>query len=453
MKSTINLLLTIILTMGLFSCTKYLDEKPDQKLAVPESLSDLQALMDNYSVQNNIGIVAAEASSDDYYLSYTDWSGMTDDLKRMYTWEKDYLINQDGNGNEWYNAYSGIYFANTVLENLGKITIAAGDSAKWKELKGEAYFYRGSFFFNTVSVWSLAYDEKTATTDLGIPLRLNTNFNEQSVRATVEKSYTQLLSDLKQSLFYLPLNTISLMRPNKAAAYGMLARVYLSMRKYAEAGLYADSSLQLYSKLLDFNTLNANSTYPISQFNTEVQFEGWIATSYLLYNNYAKIDSVLYGYYEANDLRKTINFKKNSNGSYSYYGSYEGNLALFGGVATDELYLIRAESAARAAKTTAAIADINTLLLKRYKTGTYSNYTETDAAKVLQKVLLERRKELLMRSLRWLDIKRLNKEGYNITQKRILNGITYELPPNDLRYALAIPEDVIALSGMQPNPR
>ena len=453
MKSTINLLLTIILTMGLFSCTKYLDEKPDQKLAVPESLSDLQALMDNYSVQNNIGIVAAEASSDDYYLSYTDWSGMTDDLKRMYTWEKDYLINQDGNGNEWYNAYSGIYFANTVLENLGKITIAAGDSAKWKELKGEAYFYRGSFFFNTVSVWSLAYDEKTATTDLGIPLRLSANFNETSVRASVEQSYRQVLQDLKASIPYLPANTITPMRPVKAAAYGLLARAYLQMRRYTEAGLYADSSLQVNSRLLDYNSLSTTASYPISQFNTEVVWEGLMQSPSLISMSNAKIDSALYLSYEASDLRKVIYFKSNNDGTYAFKGSYDGTSSLFNGVAIDEMYLTRAESRVRNNNTAGVVSDLNTLLQKRYKTGTYTNYAETDAAKVLQKILTERRKELLMRDLRWMDIKRLNKEGYTITLKRILNGITYELPPNDLRYALPIPEDVIALSGMQPNPR
>ena len=68
-------------------------------------------------------------------------------------------------------------------------------------------------------------------------------------------------------------------------------------------------------------------------------------------------------------------------------------------------------------------------------------------------ILLERRKELLMRGLRWMDLKRLNMEGAAITLTRTVNGQVYTLPPNDLRYALPIPEDVIAISGMQQNPR
>ena len=64
MKKRMNLLLSIIITMGLFSCTKYLDIKPDKTLAVPDKLADLQAMMDNYSSLNVSGVGSSEASSD-----------------------------------------------------------------------------------------------------------------------------------------------------------------------------------------------------------------------------------------------------------------------------------------------------------------------------------------------------------------------------------------------------
>jgi len=448
-----NILLAFI-CFSLLACTKYLDVKPDQRLSVPGKLADLQALMENYTVLNNATMGVSESSADNYYLTYTDWASVTDDnFKRLYTWEKDNVIPQANSLNEWYYTYQGIYYANTVLENIGKIKPIAADTAQWKNVLGQALFYRGRYFLHALSVWALAYDEKTATKDMGIPLRLNSNFNEQNIRASLEQSYQQVIKDLKEAAINLPVITSTPVRPNKAAAYGFLARMYLNMRKYNEAGLYADSCLQLYNKLLDFNTLNASASYPISQFNQEVIFEFGAGAPSLVNNSKAKIDTILYKLYESNDLRKTINFKKNNDGSYGYFGSYENNVNLFAGIATDEMYIIRAESSARAGNTSGAVTDLNTLLLKRYKTGTYINYTETDAAKVLEKVLAERRKELVMRDLRWMDIKRLNKEGYNIKQTRILNGITYELPPNDLRYALAIPEDVIALSGIQPNPR
>ncbi|HBI87240.1 MAG TPA: RagB/SusD family nutrient uptake outer membrane protein, partial [Sphingobacterium sp.] len=47
----------------------------------------------------------------------------------------------------------------------------------------------------------------------------------------------------------------------------------------------------------------------------------------------------------------------------------------------------------------------------------------------------------------------LNKEGAGITLQRKLNGQTYTLHPGDQRFALPIPEDIIALTGMPQNPR
>ena len=64
----------------------------------------------------------------------------------------------------------------------------------------------------------------------------------------------------------------------------------------------------------------------------------------------------------------------------------------------------------------------------------------------------ERRKELIFRGLRWIDIKRLNLEGANIEQRRFLDGKEYILEPNSNRYALPLPDDIIRLTWMEQNP-
>jgi hypothetical protein len=97
--------------------------------------------------------------------------------------------------------------------------------------------------------------------------------------------------------------------------------------------------------------------------------------------------------------------------------------------------------------------DLNTLLIKRWKSGTFKPLDSNTAEEALKKVLEERRKELLYRMLRWMDLKRLNKEQqFQKSLKRILNNEEYTLLPNDPKYALPIPERVIELSGMQQNP-
>lgn len=116
------------------------------------------------------------------------------------------------------------------------------------------------------------------------------------------------------------------------------------------------------------------------------------------------------------------------------------------------MYLIKSECEARTGNTGYALEDLNALLGKRYSNATpYIPFTTTDAAILLQKILEERRKELLMRGLRWMDIKRLNKENANITLVRKAGGQTYTLPPNANYYALPIPTDIIQNSGIKQN--
>jgi len=59
----------------------------------------------------------------------------------------------------------------------------------------------------------------------------------------------------------------------------------------------------------------------------------------------------------------------------------------------------------------------------------------------------------LFRGLRWIDIKRLNKEGAGIIPIHSLGMQQFSLIPNDNKYALPIPSDIIKMTGMQQNPR
>jgi len=224
------------------------------------------------------------------------------------------------------------------------------------------------------------------------------------------------------------------------------------MRSYSEAGLYADSCLQLNNNLIDFNTLDKKAAYPIPPFNREMIF--YVSTyGYELASNIANIDSNLYASYATDDLRRSIFFKV-KNGIASFKGSYNGDYTLFTGIATDEMYVTRAECEAREINITAALNDLNTLLSMRWKTGKFIPLVTTDPQQALQWILVERRKELLMRDLRWMDLKRLNKEpSFQTMLTRNLNGQVYTRPPNDPRYALPIPEVVIQQTGMLQNPR
>ncbi|RKR83519.1 RagB/SusD domain-containing protein [Mucilaginibacter gracilis] len=452
-KRTIILLYIVLVASSLYGCKKFLDAKPDSKLVVPSTVGDVQALLDYYPRVNNFGASACESSADNYYLTDADWSALTNpDNQRMYIWGKDHLFTTSPN--TWGQLYDVINIANTSLLSLSSIERSSANAADWDNAKGQALYLRSQSFLQAAAIWCLAYDPNTASTDLGLPLRLDPDFNKPSVRSSVAATYQQIITDLNIAIRLLPVKPLQVMRSSKPAAYALLARTYLFMRDYNKAGLHADSCLQLNSTLIDYNTLSATATFPFKQFNAEVLVENFVPVPPNLSKVRAKIVADLYNSYSSNDLRKSVFFSKNSDGSFGFKGSYEGSNGLFGGIATDEVYLIRAECAARQGNATQAMTDLNTLLKTRYSNKiVYTPLSAATANDALNIILVERRKELLYRCLRWMDLKRLNKVGANITLTRTVNGQTYTLPPNDPKYALPIPEDVIALSGMPQNPR
>jgi hypothetical protein len=439
----------------LVCCKKYLDAKSDSKLVVPTKVEELQGILDNSLRVNQSDNSAAVASSDNYYLTDADYQSLAADAYRnLYSWGKGQQF--ISGTNDWSNIYDNIFRANTVLDNLPKIKIEGPELIGADNAKGQALFLRARCILQALFVWAPAYDASTANQDLGVPLRLTSDVNEKIYRWSVGAGYERVLSDLKEAASLLPTNQVSTMRANRAAALGLIARTYLSMRNYDSCFTYSDMALQLNNQVYDYNSItNTNATYPFPVFsqNPEIVYNASMQSIPLVLNTKAKIDSIVYKSYDDNDLRKSLFFKNNGNGSFGFRGSYERSSALFDGMATDELYMMRAECAARQGNISAAMNDLNNLLKKRWKTGTFSNLAATSAAEALSIILTERRKELIMRGLRWMDIKRFNKEGQNIFLKRIILGQAYIIEPNSLRYSLTIPDDVISISGMKQNPR
>ena len=450
-----TLTLLIVFLPILTGCEKFLDEKQNQSLITPGQVQDLQSLLDNNSQINNSDVNSAEISADNYFLTEGDFNSLSEFERNMYVWNPVNLF-EPGINNAWVIMYAKIYKANVVLYEIEKIDKSV-DISLWNNLKGQALFLRAKSFLQVASVWSPAYDSTIDGKDLGIPLRLDPNFNTKSTRSSVHETYSQIVSDLKLAIPLLPESPIHVFRASKAAVYGMLARTYLFMREYRQAGLYADSCLQLKDNLMDYNIpiegyFDPSESYPFTRFNPEVIYEETMEYPSSLY--YGNIAEELYRSYDENDLRKAVFFNTGGIGPEGFRGDYDGSLGIFAGLATDEVILTRAECYAREGNLVAAMTDLNTLMIKRWKNnGTFVPFTASDPSDALKKILTERRKELLFRRLRWMDIKRLNKENAGIVLTRILEGKTYRLAPNDLRYALPIPEDVIKISGMPQNPR
>lgn len=449
--------LSAMLAAGLSSCKKYLDKKPDNSLAIPQTLTDCQYLLDDYNKMNTGYPWNGEAAADNYYITDNDYNIIPVEDRKNYTWAPDAQ-----QGMNWVNPYKTLYNANLVLQVLGKLP---NTGSEYNRIKGTALFFRAFCFYQLAQLFARPYDPITSMTDLGLPLRISPDLDVKYNRSTVQETYDRIIQDFTEALTLLPEVTSIQTRPNKTAAYAALARTYLAMGDYTNAGKMADQALALYNTLMDYKTISS-----IPRFNPEVIFQAVSGGSGLiapLAPSFCKVDQTLYLSYSANDKRKTLFFRPNtgaSAGTFTFRGSYNGlvNAILFVGFATDELFLIRAEAYARSGNTQEAMNDLNALLSKRWDPNAtvpaapYVDQVAANAGDALDKVLIERRKELIFRTLRWTDLRRLNKElGRASTLTRPKNTIPYTpLSPNDLRYILLIPiTEEINLSGITQNPR
>lgn len=437
--------------------SKFLDEKPRSDLFVPTTLEDFQLLLDNETIMNETPVLG-EVSADNYYTSFSFWQTIGVKEQYGYIWAPD-IYRGEGNVGDWNLPYQQIFTANVILEGLQKLSVTFNNEKQWKNTKGSALFFRAYAFYNLAQLFSPVYNESTANNDLGVPLRLRPNIADIVQRSSVKETYQRILADLSEAVQLLEdvFHQNNRNRPSRVAAYALFARVYLSMGKYDEAGLYADSCLRRYNTLIDYNTLNTTNSRPFDRFFGEVLIQSRLLSTTALIKasavTYCIVDTNLYRSYDDNDLRKVLFYQTNSEGLPILKFSYNGTFLAFSGLATDEMYLIRAECFARQGKKDEALADLNKLMQMRWKKDLFVPLTSATADDALNLILTERRKELPFRGLRWTDLRRLNRDGANITLTRVLNGNTHTLLPNSRLYTLPIPPDVIQLGGIQPNVR
>jgi hypothetical protein len=460
-SSILSLSLLVLTGVLTGSCHKddFLGKNPSSSLVVPTTLTDFQNLLDNDRV---MGFVPAlgEISADNYFMDDALWQTAGTRVQNAYIWKPD-IFDGGGNDEDWNNPYQQVYYANVILDGLGKVKTDNSNIATWNSVMGQALFTRAFALYNVAQLFAPVYDGVTAASDSSIPLRLNQDVRIPTVRSTVKQTYDQITGDLRIASGLLPA-TVSMTYVNRAsrpAALALLARVYLSMRKYDSAGIYASSVLSTNPVLLNYNSsnLSAASPIPFSRQNLEILYQA----SFVDYSSYKQVltgyrytdcfvDSTLIQSYNPNDLRPSFYYYPTGGvDSFGLKGSYTGSLLPFGGLATDEVYLIRAECRARAGDTSGAASDLDTLLGNRWRAGLFNPYTSAS----LNTVLSERRKELPFRGVRWSDLRRLNKDSANITLTRKINGTVDTLAPNSKLYVLPIPPDVLLFSGISNNPR
>src|SRR5690606_5256560 len=362
MKNLI-VVISVSLLYTFVACSDYLDVKPDDSLAVPDNVQDLQALLDYESVFNMQYPAAGDIGADYYFLSKADWDSRDIDARMTYIWDANAQNHLD-----WDYSFQRIFHCNVVLDEIEEAKLGSMTESDRDIIKGRAYFYRGWSYFHLAQLYVPYYAKGMADSEYGLPLQLVSDINEPVVRSTVHETYSRIIDDLKHAAELLPDRVGVPTRPSRAAALGALAKLYLIMGDFELSLYYTENSLDINAVLLDYNDVYRDSDIPFEVFNKDVVFHAVMsARSGVHEQGHAFVDTVLVKKYNEDDLRRTAFLKPDDTGLFRFKGSYDGgNYTLFSGIAIDELYLIKSECLARLGREEEALEVLNRLLSKRW---------------------------------------------------------------------------------------
>jgi tetratricopeptide (TPR) repeat protein len=451
----------------LTSCEDLLVEAP--KSVAVETFFNTAA-----EVETAVNVIYSPLRSTNYSVYETSLECQSDFMSGRGSWAPLHNFQglDDANINRvaglWNAFYLSIRNANIVIKNApnGKM-ISKADVDKYV---AEAKFLRAFNYFQLVRNWA------------GVPLRTEENMELIDLKkSTPEEVYNLILADLREAETNLPDSPAVPGRPSKWAAKTLLADVYLTQGKFAEARDKAD-------EVIKSNKFSLVNTVTKADFQTKVWGPELVSTSeeifYLKYarqpgqGNYmlwisnhpdTKLFSfggayVLYldltsNYFKSwndGDLRKAlwdkINFGMGANTLVS--SKFIDPLAISqNGAGNDDpvysysdVLLIFAEASSRAGNgpTAAGMEALNQVHRRAYGKVPTSVSTvdfklaDYTASTFLDLVLLERSYEFQLEGKRWLDLKRTGKAkdavlaatGKNIVEKHYL----WPIPVSEMNY-------------------
>jgi tetratricopeptide (TPR) repeat protein len=354
---------------------------------------------------------------------------------------------------EWESPYGSATKANYILNVLEEI---GSEETRANQYKAEALTHRAFAYFWLVNVYGQHYGlPAAAEAETGVPILLDyADQTESLVRASVNEVYEQIVNDLTTAIPLLQTSRPFVDRINKAAAQGLLARVYLHMGDYAKALEQANAALAVNSNLIDYNEFDpigdrtfiprgldnpefllfreaypsSTGSYPNSR--GAGRFSEELAAVYTDKTNDLRISKHSSTYPDEDEPTKTV---------YHYaFSSYSSYRYAAPGITVPELLLIKAEALARTGDINGALEAANTLRAKRFATDFVATdghlLSTTDQAEAIQMVVDERRREFHVTGMRFFDIKRLNalhNAGISLTRGSVTwnaNSINWAVP-------------------------
>lgn len=336
----------------------------------------------------------------------------------------------------WQSPYVVIGRANRIIAAAegGKLSDAVEAKAKIEQYAAEAKVLRALAHFDLVRIYGKPYTEDQGAS-LGVPLVTGVlESNAKPARSTVAEVYTQVVKDLTEAISSNALATET--KPGYVSVWGakaILSRVYLNMGDYANAlsvaeDIIKNSGAALWTRDQYFNAWDA-STPNESEFLFRLNVAGSDDNNDL--NGIGNLQQ-LDGYKEMvatkkfvdmltsdpKDVRNKMFLPATASKEVKIYGTNKvflnklrgqgGNLrnvTIVPIIRLSEVYLTAAECAFRNNDKTKAVEYLNDLVKNR--TTTEASLATVDNI-TLDRILIERRKELIGEGQRYFDALRNN---------------------------------------------
>lgn len=431
-----NLIYIGLLVAGMIttSCNKYLDIQPVGTV-VPTTEADFRALLfSGYKVypehKSFLNLRTDELLLDEYSTDIAT-------IKDLYLWN-DQNPERTTQPMAWETIYKSIFYANHIIAEAKD---KAGDTDGVKQIRAEAYLLRAYAHFELLNTYADNYNPATAATDRGVPLSIKVDLEQLFAPATVEKVYAQILDDMQQASALLQVSdqaTNVKYRFSRRAYEAFEARLRLYRGEWELASKAADRGLAINADLEDLN--NGSSKLP-NDFESKEMIQAWEEVGKTNVSRSTYINLSFIAKYNEGDLRVNRYFQK-SGGDYvsKKGGDNRYNVTFRNG----ELYLIKAETAARLGQKEQAIAALTTLLKNRLTPVAFvaaqAKLANLSNAELITFILDERARELALEGLRWYDLKRTTRP--ELVHKYLSKD--YILNQNDPRYVIRYPKEAIS---------
>lgn len=372
-------------------------------------------------------------AGDDYQYNYIGGSN-----RANFYYDMNYQTASEFNTStvSWQSPYVVIGRANRIIAAAegGKLSDAVEAKAKIEQYAAESKVLRALAHFDLVRIYGKPYTEDQGAS-LGVPLVTGVlESNAKPARSTVAEVYTQVVKDLTEAISSNALATET--KPGYVSVWGakaILSRVYLNMGDYANAlsvaeDIIKNSGAALWTRDQYFNAWDA-STPNESEFLFRLNVAGSDDNNDLNgIGNLQQRD----GYKEMvatkkfvdmltsdpKDVRNDMFLPATASKEVEKYGTNKvflnklrgqggdlRNVTIVPIIRLSEVYLTAAECAFRNNDKTKAVEYLNDLVKNR--TTTEASLATVDNI-TLERILIERRKELIGEGQRYFDALRNN---------------------------------------------